>query len=140
MAANLDGKAVLINGTGGGQGRTAALRFAREPVSLETPMFEADGVRLGDTLHDGAVDSPLDTAMSTRLTEQTAHLLEGLTPREAEVIRLRYGIGLTKEHTLQEVGERFRVTRERIRQIEAKALERIRRQPRTKGFRTLLDG
>src|ERR1700678_1575252 len=119
---------------------TAALRFAREPVSLETPMFEADGVRLGDTLHDGAVDSPLDTAMSTRLTEQTAHLLEGLTPREAEVIRLRYGIGVTKEHTLQEVGERFRVTRERIRQIEAKALERIRRQPRTKGFRTLLDG
>ena len=119
---------------------SAALRFAKEPVSLETPKWEEGGVRLGDTLHDETAESPLETAMSTRLTEQAAKLLEGLTPREAEVIRLRFGIGVTTEHTLQEVGERFSVTRERIRQIEAKALERIRRQPKTKEYRTLLDG
>jgi RNA polymerase primary sigma factor len=118
----------------------AALRSAREPVSLETPMWEADGVRLGDTLHDGSVESPLEATMGARVAQQTSELLEGLTPREAEVIRLRYGIGGTTEHTLQEVGERFSVTRERIRQIEAKALERIRRRPRTKEYRTLLDG
>jgi RNA polymerase primary sigma factor len=118
----------------------AALRSAKEPLSLETPMWEGDGVRLGDTLHDGSVESPLETVMGARVAQQTSKLLEGLTPREAEVIRLRYGIGGTTEHTLQEIGERFSVTRERIRQIEAKALERIRRRPRTKEFRTLLDG
>jgi RNA polymerase primary sigma factor len=118
----------------------AALRSAKEPVSLETPMWEGEGVRLGDTLHDGSVESPLETVMGARVAQQTSELLEGLTPREAEVIRLRYGIGGTTEHTLQEIGERFSVTRERIRQIEAKALERIRRRPRTKEYRTLLDG
>jgi RNA polymerase primary sigma factor len=119
---------------------TAALRSAREPLSLEAPIWEGEGLRVGDTLYDSAVDSPLDLAMATRLNERTAQLLEGLTPREAQVIRMRYGIGGSGEHTLQEVGERLSVTRERIRQIEEKALDRIRRRPRTKEYRTLLDG
>jgi RNA polymerase primary sigma factor len=99
-----------------------------------------DGLRLGETLPDDTRASPLETALAARLTEQTVQLLDDLTPREAEVIRLRYGIGGTAEHTLEEVGRRFSVTRERIRQIEAKALERIRRRHRTKECRTLLDG
>lgn len=119
---------------------TAAMRCAKEPVSLEAPVREDDSVRLGDTLEDRSVDSPLENAMSTRLAEQMARLLEVLTPREAEVMRLRYGIGGTTEHTLQEVGGRFSVTRERIRQIEAKAMDRLRRRPRTKEYRSLLDG
>ncbi len=118
----------------------AAKRSAKEPISLESPVREDESLRLGDTLEDRSVESPLDAAMSTRLNEQAARLLEGLTPREAEVIRLRYGIGGNIEHTLEEVGDRFSVTRERIRQIEAKALERIRRRPQTKECRTLLDG
>ena len=118
----------------------AAKRSAKEPISLESPVREDESLRLGDTLEDRSVESPLDAAMSTRLNEQAARLLEGLTPREAEVIRLRYGIGGNTEHTLEEVGDRFSVTRERIRQIEAKALERIRRRPQTKECRTLLDG
>jgi RNA polymerase primary sigma factor len=118
----------------------AAKRSAKEPISLEAPVREDEGLRLGDTLEDRSVESPLEAAMSTRLNEQAARLLEGLTPREAEVIRLRYGIGGNTEHTLEEVGDRFSVTRERIRQIEAKALERIRRRPQTKECRTLLDG
>jgi RNA polymerase primary sigma factor len=118
----------------------AARRSAKDAVSLQAPVREDESLHLGDTLEDASVASPLEAAMSTRLTEQTARLLEGLTPREAEVIRLRYGIGGTTEHTLEEVGDRFSVTRERIRQIEAKALERIRRRPQTKECRTLLDG
>jgi RNA polymerase primary sigma factor len=118
----------------------AAKRSSKDAVSLQAPVREDDSLHLGDTLEDASVASPLEAAMSTRLTEQTARLLEGLTPREAEVIRLRYGIGGTTEHTLEEVGDRFSVTRERIRQIEAKALERIRRRPQTKECRSLLDG
>jgi RNA polymerase primary sigma factor len=119
---------------------TGALRAAREPLSFETPVGDDDGLRLGETLPDDTRASPLETALASRLTEQTVQLLDDLTPREAEVIRLRYGIGGTAEHTLEEVGRRFSVTRERIRQIEAKALERIRRRHRTKECRTLLDG
>jgi RNA polymerase primary sigma factor len=91
-------------------------------------------------LQDGSVESLLETVMGARVAQQTSELLGGLTVREAEVIRLRFGMGGTMEHTLEEVGERFSVTRERIRQIEATALERIRRHPRTKEYRTLLDG
>jgi RNA polymerase primary sigma factor len=119
---------------------TSALSYAREPLSFETPLGDDDGMRLGDTLRDGAAESPLDAAIGARMTEQTAGLLEDLTPREAEVIRLRFGIGEATEHTLEEVGRRYSVSRERIRQIEAKALDRIRRRPRTKDYRTLLDG
>ena len=117
-----------------------ATRAAKEPISLESPIGEDEGFRLGDSLEDGSIASPLEAAMDTRLAEHAALLLEGLSPREAEVIRLRFGIGGKAEHTLQEVGERFSVSRERIRQIEEKALERIRRRPWTKDLRSLLDG
>jgi RNA polymerase primary sigma factor len=117
-----------------------ATRAAKEPLSLEAPIGEEEGFRLGDFLEDKSVPSPLEAAMDTRLAEHAALLLEGLTPREAEVIRRRFGIGGQAEQTLEEVGERFSVTRERIRQIEQKALERIRKRPWTKELRSLLDG
>jgi RNA polymerase primary sigma factor len=117
----------------------SALRSAKEPMSLETPVGGVDGVRLGDFLVD-AGESPLRAAMTARLTEETSQLLEGLTPREATVIRLRYGLGGATEHTLEEIGNRFSVTRERIRQIEAKALQRMRRRPGAPHYRALLDG
>jgi RNA polymerase sigma factor (sigma-70 family) len=116
-----------------------AASYARE--QLPSP---ADGIcsqkGLGDTLQDGSVESPLETVMGARVAQQTSELLGKLTAREAEVIRLRFGIGGTMEHTLEEVGERFSVTRERIRQIEATALERIRRQTAPKSIAPLLDG
>jgi RNA polymerase primary sigma factor len=116
-----------------------ATRAARQPLSLETPIGEDGGFRLGDLLEDDSVASPLEAVLDTRLAEHATLLLEGLTPREAEVIRLRFGLGGTTEHTLREVGERFSVTRERIRQIEAKALARIRRRSRTEELRLLLE-
>ena len=117
-----------------------ATRAAKEPISLDAPTGADEGFRFGDSLEDESVASPLDAAMETRLAEHAALLLEGLTPREAEVIRLRFGLGGKAEHTLEEVGARFSVTRERIRQIEKKALERIRKRPCTKELRSLLDG
>jgi RNA polymerase primary sigma factor len=117
-----------------------ARRAAKDPLSLEAPMGEDEDRRVGDSLEDGSIPSPLAAAMETRLAEHAALLLEDLTPREAEVIRLRFGIGDKVEHTLQEIAERFSVSRERIRQIEEKALERIRRRPRTKELRSLLGG
>ncbi len=119
---------------------TMAMACAKQPISMETPVGEDEASRLGDFIEDRGAESPLESAMSARLAEQTTRLLEALTPREAEVIRLRYGIGEKTEHTLEEVGERFAVTRERIRQIEAKALDRLRQRPKTKEWRTLLDG
>jgi RNA polymerase primary sigma factor len=118
-----------------------AQRSSKDTVSLEVPVGgEDDGLRLGDTLRDEAVASSFDAAMNVRRAERAAHLLAGLTAREAEVIRLRFGIGGGAECTLEEIGQRFSVTRERIRQIEAKALARIRRRASRDELRALLDG
>jgi RNA polymerase primary sigma factor len=105
-----------------------ALRCMRQPMSLETPLGEDSGSTLGDVLEDGRAQSPLEGAIHASLTTRTERLLATLSPREAKVLRLRFGVGEKGEHTLEEVGERFVVTRERIRQIEAKALERLRRR------------
>jgi RNA polymerase primary sigma factor len=117
-----------------------ALASAKEPISFESPVGSDEGVRLGDTLPDARVASPFSAAVETQRTALTAGILARLTPREAEIIRLRYGIGGEKEHTLQEVGDRFSVTRERIRQIEAKALDRIRKLTTAAQYRALLEG
>jgi RNA polymerase primary sigma factor len=108
----------------------AAMRCMREPTSLETPLGAENDSTLGDLLEDKQVPSPLDGAIQTALASQTERLLEVLSPREAKVLRLRYGIGERGEHTLEEVGQQFSVTRERIRQIEAHALDRLRRHSR----------
>ena len=105
-----------------------ALRCMREPTSLETPLSADNDSTLGDILVDKQAASPLEGAIHAALANQTERLLETLTPREAKVLRMRFGIGDQSEHTLEEVGERFVVTRERIRQIEAKALDRLRRR------------
>jgi len=105
-----------------------AMRCMRQPMSLETPLGEDSGSTLGDVLEDAREPSPLEGAISASLTTRTERLLATLSPREAKVLRLRFGVGEKGEHTLEEVGERFVVTRERIRQIEAKALDRLRRR------------
>ncbi len=117
-----------------------AQRSSKDVISLETPLGDDDGLRLGDLLPNEAVGSAFDAAMSARRAEHALHLLAGLTTREAEVIRLRFGIGGLDECTLQQIGERFAVTRERIRQIEAKALARLRRRATVEELRALLDG
>jgi RNA polymerase primary sigma factor len=105
-----------------------AMRCMRQPMSLETPLGEDNGSTLGDVLEDPREPSPLEGAINASLTTRTEKLLATLSPREAKVLRLRFGVGEKGEHTLEEVGERFVVTRERIRQIEAKALDRLRRR------------
>ncbi|HEY4011914.1 MAG TPA: sigma-70 family RNA polymerase sigma factor [Polyangiaceae bacterium] len=119
---------------------TTAVICARRPISFEAPVGEDDGVRLGDLMPDRAAPSPLEAAMHSRLAEQASRLLDLLTPREAEVIRLRFGLGGAAEQTLQEVGRRFSVSRERIRQIEAKALRRLRERGQTKACKSWIDG
>jgi RNA polymerase primary sigma factor len=107
----------------------AAARCTKQPISLETPVGDDESHRLGDHLADGSAVSPLDATESARLAEQTASLLEILTPREAEILRLRFGLGGDAFGlTLEEVGNRFSVSRERIRQIQAVALRRLRDQ------------
>jgi RNA polymerase primary sigma factor len=115
-----------------------ALRAMRQPLSFETPLGEDDGALLGDIL-ESALPSPLDQATRSRLKEQTELVPSTLTPREASVLRLRFGIGDKGDHTLEEVGQQFAVTRERIRQIEAKALERLRHRRRAEHLRCFID-
>jgi RNA polymerase primary sigma factor len=105
----------------------AAMRSRRQPTSLETPVGDEGDSRLGDRLADPQAVSPLEGAAAARLADKAAGLLDTLTPREAEIVRLRFGLGGAVEHTLEEVGERFSLTRERIRQIEANALRRLRK-------------
>jgi RNA polymerase primary sigma factor len=115
------------------------LKIAKEPISMETPIGDDDDSHLGDFIEDGAVDSPIDSATNTGLSEATKEVLAGLTAREAKVLRMRFGIDMNTDHTLEEVGKQFDVTRERIRQIEAKALRKLRHPSRSDHLRTFLD-
>ena len=110
----------------------SVLRIAREPISLETPVGDDGDSTLSDFLENKSTVSPSDEAIRSRLVEETDEVLESLTPREAQVIRMRFGIGRKSDHTLEEIGGDFQVTRERIRQIEAKALSKLRHPSRTK--------
>src|SRR5260370_23129610 len=105
------------------------LRLAKEPLSLDTPVGDEGDSHLGDFIDDKGVVSPADAVISMDLAEQTRKLLATLTPREEKILRMRFGIGDKSEHTLEEVGQDFDVTRERIRQIEAKARSNLRHQP-----------
>ena len=116
------------------------LKVVKQPVSLETPVGEEDDNVLGDFIEDTHAVPPADAVMSLTLREQTRHALAGLTPREEQVLRLRFGVGDGSEHTLEEVGQSFAVTRERIRQIEAKALRKLRHPSRSRKLRAFLEG
>ena len=102
------------------------LKIAKEPISLETPIGEEEDSHLGDFIEDKSVVSPAEAVINMNLAEQTRKVLKTLTPREEKVLRMRFGIGEKSDHTLEEVGQDFEVTRERIRQIEAKALRKLR--------------
>ena len=115
------------------------LKIAQEPISLETPIGEEEDSHLGDFIEDQGVVSPAEAVININLKDQTAAVLESLTPREEQVIRMRFGIGDGSEHTLEEVGQRFSVTRERIRQIEAKALRKLRHPSRSRRLKTFLE-
>jgi RNA polymerase primary sigma factor len=108
----------------------SVLKVVRQPVSLETPVGEEEDSTLGDFIEDTQAVKPVDAVMGIRLREQTRTALASLTPREEQVLRLRFGLGEKTDYTLEEVGQRFEVTRERIRQIEAKALRKLRRPTR----------
>jgi RNA polymerase primary sigma factor len=116
------------------------LRIAKEPISLETPIGEEEDSHLGDFIEDKSVVSPVDTVINNNLEDQTRRVLKTLTPREEKVLRMRFGIGEKSDHTLEEVGQDFEVTRERIRQIEAKALRKLRHPSRSKQLRSFVEG
>ena len=115
------------------------LKIAKEPISMETPIGDDEDSSLGDFIEDGNVDSPVDSATSLGLEEATREVLANLTAREAKVLRMRFGIDMNTDHTLEEVGKQFDVTRERIRQIEAKALRKLRHPSRSEHLRSFLD-
>ncbi len=114
------------------------LKIAKEPISMETPIGDDEDSHLGDFIEDQTVHSPVDSATSSGLKETTHSVLAGLTPREAKVLRMRFGIDMNTDHTLEEVGKQFDVTRERIRQIEAKALRKLRHPTRSDQLRSFL--
>ena len=115
------------------------LKIAKEPISMETPIGDDEDSHLGDFIEDLSIVSPVDSATSQGLRESTQNILAGLTPREAKVLRMRFGIEMNTDHTLEEVGKQFDVTRERIRQIEAKALRKLRHPSRSEQLRSFLD-
>jgi len=115
------------------------LKIAKEPISLETPIGEEEDSHLGDFIEDKGVVSPLEAVIKANLSEQTARVLSTLTPREEKVLRMRFGIGEKSDHTLEEVGQDFEVTRERIRQIEAKALRKLRHPSRAKKLKSFVE-
>ncbi|MGA0587660.1 RNA polymerase sigma factor RpoD [Dyella sp. KRB-257] len=115
------------------------LKIAKEPISMETPIGDDEDSHLGDFIEDGNASSPVDSATETGLMETVRDVLAGLTPREAKVLRMRFGIDMNTDHTLEEVGKQFDVTRERIRQIEAKALRKLRHPSRSEQLRSFLD-
>jgi RNA polymerase primary sigma factor len=115
------------------------LKIAKEPISLETPIGEEEDSHLGDFIEDKKFMSPSEAAISMNLAEQTRKSLATLTPREEKVLRMRFGIGEKADHTLEEVGKDFHVTRERIRQIEAKALRKLRHPTRSRKLKAFLE-
>jgi RNA polymerase sigma factor RpoD-like protein len=116
------------------------LKIAKEPISMETPIGDDEDSHLGDFIEDTSVSSPIDSATTESLRETTHSVLAQLTPREAKVLRMRFGIDMNTDHTLEEVGKQFDVTRERIRQIEAKALRKLRHPEPQRAAAQLLDG
>ena len=115
------------------------LKIAKEPISLETPIGDEEDSHLGDFIEDKNAVIPLDAAVHSNLRETTTRVLSSLTPREERVLRMRFGIGMNTDHTLEEVGQQFSVTRERIRQIEAKALRKLKHPSRSRKLRSFLD-
>ncbi|WP_414729606.1 RNA polymerase sigma factor RpoD, partial [Zhongshania aliphaticivorans] len=115
------------------------LKIAKEPISMETPIGDDEDSHLGDFIEDGTISSPIESATGEGLREATKDVLAGLTAREAKVLRMRFGIDMNTDHTLEEVGKQFDVTRERIRQIEAKALRKLRHPTRSDHLRSFLD-
>jgi RNA polymerase primary sigma factor len=116
------------------------MKIAKEPISLETPVGEEEDSHVGDFIEDHSVLAPTDAVMNRSLQDQTRKVLATLTPREEQVLRLRFGVGERSEYTLEEVGTRFAVTRERIRQIEAKALRKLRHPSRARRLRPFVEG
>jgi RNA polymerase primary sigma factor len=115
------------------------LKIAKEPISLETPVGDEEDSHLGDFIEDKSAILPIDAAIQANLRETTTRVLASLTPREERVLRMRFGIGMNTDHTLEEVGQQFSVTRERIRQIEAKALRKLKHPSRSRKLRSFLD-
>ncbi len=115
------------------------MKISKEPISMETPIGDDDDSHLGDFIEDQSTLLPADAAMYSSLRGVTAEILDTLTPREAKVLRMRFGIEMNTDHTLEEVGKQFDVTRERIRQIEAKALRKLRHPSRSDKLRSFLD-
>ena len=115
------------------------LKIAKEPISMETPIGDDEDSNLGDFIEDTVIESPLENATDESLHFATDDVLSSLTAREAKVLRMRFGIGMNTDHTLEEVGKQFDVTRERIRQIEAKALRKLRHPARSSHLRSFLD-
>ncbi|HZW50970.1 MAG TPA: RNA polymerase sigma factor RpoD, partial [Rudaea sp.] len=115
------------------------LKIAKEPISLETPIGDEEDSHLGDFIEDKNAVLPLDAAIQANLRETTTRVLASLTAREERVLRMRFGIGMNTDHTLEEVGQQFSVTRERIRQIEAKALRKLKHPSRSRKLRSFLD-
>ncbi len=115
------------------------LKIAKEPISLETPIGDEEDSHLGDFIEDKNAILPIDSAINSNLRETTTRVLASLTPREERVLRMRFGIGMNTDHTLEEVGQQFSVTRERIRQIEAKALRKLKHPSRSRKLRSFLD-
>jgi RNA polymerase primary sigma factor len=115
------------------------LKIAKEPLSLETPIGDEGDSKLGDLIEDQNTILPIDAMIQSNLRETTTRLLASLTPREERIVRMRFGLGMNSDHTLEEVGLQFSVTRERIRQIEAKALRKLKHPSRSRILRTFLD-
>ena len=115
------------------------LKIAKEPISMETPIGDDDDSHLGDFIEDGATLAPSDSALYGSMRDAFKEVLDSLTPREAKVLRMRFGIGISSDQTLEEVGKQFDVTRERIRQIEAKALRKLRHPSRADKLKSFLE-
>jgi RNA polymerase primary sigma factor len=115
------------------------MKIAKEPLSLETPIGDEEESHLGDFIEDTNAVQPIEVAIQSELRETTTRVLASLTPREERILRMRFGIGMNKDHTLEEVGQQFTVTRERIRQIEAKALRKLKHPSRSRILRSFLD-
>ena len=115
------------------------MKIAKEPISLESPVGDEEDAHLGDFIQDKDAVIPLDAAVQSSLRETTRKILASLTAREERVLRMRFGIGMNTDHTLEEVGQQFSVTRERIRQIEAKALRKLKHPSRSRELRSFLE-